>query len=63
MQKRSDVAVILWGALAGFSFCLSVIWNIVDTSTGGISNAPADDDNEEEDILEDDEEEPLVINE
>jgi len=60
LQHHTDTAVFVWGSLSGLAFILSVIWNIVDTTTGGISNAPADETDEEVD--EEDEEQPLILN-
>lgn len=59
--------VLLWSAMAGTGLVLSVIWNVLDSSTGGLANSPADEDDEDEEE-EDDEEsftenKPLLINE
>jgi hypothetical protein len=58
--------VLLWSAMAGSALLLSIIWNVLDSTTGGIANSPAEDDEEEgtEDEETDfDEEKPLLINE
>eukprot|EP01114_Cavostelium_apophysatum_P017357 TRINITY_DN5142_c0_g1_i2.p1 TRINITY_DN5142_c0_g1~~TRINITY_DN5142_c0_g1_i2.p1 ORF type:complete len:464 (-),score=100.94 TRINITY_DN5142_c0_g1_i2:765-2156(-) len=65
--KNLQIIMIVWSALAGFGFILSVIWNIVDAKTGGLANLPSqqvvefdkgpDEDDREDEALPDSEEE------
>lgn len=59
MKDHINHTIIFWSGSCGVAFLISVVWNIVDATTGGLANSPANFDEEDED---EDESKTLLIN-
>jgi nitrate/nitrite transporter NarK len=60
LAEHVEVVALIWATLSAIAFLLSLVWNVLDTTTGGVANSPADDEEVEEEDEEDDESEGLL---
>ena len=64
MGSHMSPIIMMWAGMSSTALLVSVIWNIMDSSTGGLYNSPADEREEEEDEeIQTDDEDPYLVTE